>query len=86
MSFKTDDSDETINSINITPLVDVCLVLVIIFMAVAPFAVQSGIKVLQSRAGVQVGKVSVSESVQIKLSKDGRISVNGASSAAQSGG
>ncbi|PIU19923.1 MAG: biopolymer transporter ExbD [Elusimicrobia bacterium CG08_land_8_20_14_0_20_59_10] len=78
MAVSSGNSDDPITDINVTPLVDVCLVLVIIFMAVAPFAVQSGIKVLQSRAGVQVGKVSVSESVQIKLSKDGRISVNGA--------
>lgn len=77
MAVSSNKSDDAITDINLTPLVDVCLVLVIIFMAVAPFAVQSGIKVLQSKAGVQVGKVSASESVQIKLSKDGRISVNG---------
>lgn len=78
MAVSSNNSDDAITDINLTPLVDVCLVLVIIFMAVAPFAVQSGIKVLQSKSGVQVGKVSASESVQIKLSRDGKISVNGA--------
>ena len=57
---------------------DVSLVLVIIFMAVAPFAVQSGIKVLQSKASAQVGKVSLSESLQVKLTVKGRLTLNGA--------
>jgi len=78
MAFQTDRSDEAITDINVTPLVDVSLVLVIIFMAVAPFAVQSGIKVLQSKASAQVGKVSAAESLQIKLNIDGRITINGA--------
>ena len=42
--------EEPITAINVTPLVDVCLVLVIIFMAVAPMAVTLGIKVLETRA------------------------------------
>jgi biopolymer transport protein ExbD len=37
--------NQTIASINVTPLVDVSLVLVIIFMIVAPLAMQSGIGV-----------------------------------------
>jgi biopolymer transport protein ExbD len=73
----TQRDDEPITSINITPLVDVSLVLVIIFMAIAPFAVQAGIKVLESRAKASVGKVSASENVAVKLKKDGTISVNG---------
>ena len=78
MGFSTSKSDEAITDINVTPLVDVSLVLVIIFMAVAPFAVQSGIKVLQSKASAQVGKVSLSESLQVKLTAAGRITLNGA--------
>ena len=78
MAFKTDGSEDAITDINVTPLVDVCLVLVIIFMAVAPFAIQSGIKVLQSKASAKVGKVSLSESVQVKLTAGGRITLNGA--------
>jgi biopolymer transport protein ExbD len=77
MAFSTNKSDDAITDINVTPLVDVSLVLVIIFMAVAPFAVQSGIKVLQSKASAQVGKVSLSESVQVKLTAGGRITLNG---------
>ena len=68
---------DPITDINVTPLVDVSLVLVIIFMAIAPFAMQSGIKVLESKAKAAVGKVSASENVSIRLSKDGRIAING---------
>lgn len=78
MGVSTNNSEEPITEINLTPLVDVSLVLVIIFMAVAPFALQAGIKVLQSKASAQVGKVSVSDSVQVKLSREGRLTLNGA--------
>ena len=37
MAGNNQKADEPITEINITPLVDVCLVLVIIFMAVAPW-------------------------------------------------
>ena len=68
--------DEAITDINLTPLVDVSLVLVIIFMAVAPFAIQSGIQVLESRSQMASGKVSASENVQVTLTEDGHLSVN----------
>lgn len=77
MAFSS-NADEPITDINLTPLVDVSLVLVIIFMAVAPFAITAGIKVLQSKASAQVGKVSLSESVQVKLNKEGVLTINGA--------
>ncbi len=70
--------DEPITAINVTPLVDVCLVLVIIFMAVAPMAVTLGIKVLETRASNAEGKASVDENVTVKIAPDGSISVDGA--------
>lgn len=69
--------DEAITDINLTPLVDVSLVLVIIFMAVAPFAVQAGIKVLESRAKAAEGKAALSENVQVVLKEDGTLTING---------
>lgn|SRR3989338_1773304 len=69
--------EEAITAINITPLVDICLVLVIIFMAVAPFAMTIGIKVLESRAKAAEGKASADENVQLKLNSAGVITVNG---------
>jgi biopolymer transport protein ExbD len=69
--------DEPITAINVTPLVDVCLVLVIIFMAVAPMAITLGIKVLESRSSTAKGKASVSENVKVDIALDGSITVNG---------
>ena len=69
--------DEPITQINVTPLVDVCLVLVIIFMAVAPMAVTLGIKVLETRRSNAEGKASVDENVNILITLDGAIAVNG---------
>ncbi|MDE2142055.1 MAG: biopolymer transporter ExbD [Elusimicrobia bacterium] len=77
MAGAAQKDDEPITAINVTPLVDVCLVLVIIFMAVAPMAVTLGIKVLESRPSNQEGKASVDENVQIKISLDGGVTVNG---------
>ncbi len=70
------EGDE-ITDINVTPLVDVSLVLVIIFMAVAPFAVTAGIKVLESKARAAEGKASASENVQVRLSAEGALTING---------
>ena len=77
MAGAAQNDEEPITRINVTPLVDVCLVLVIIFMAVAPMAVTLGIKVLETRPGNAQGKASVDENVQIKVSLDGSIAVNG---------
>jgi biopolymer transport protein ExbD len=77
MAGAAQKDDEPITAINVTPLVDVCLVLVIIFMAVAPMAITLGIKVLETRPGTAEGKASVDENVQIKVSLDGSITVNG---------
>lgn len=69
--------EDPITAINVTPLVDVCLVLVIIFMAVAPMSVTLGIKVLETRRSNAEGKASVDENVNIRITRDGAISVNG---------
>ena len=78
MAGTLDKDDEPITAINVTPLVDICLVLVIIFMAIAPFALTVGIKVLESRAKAAEGKTSVSDNVTVKLTADGKVTINGA--------
>ncbi|MDD5628780.1 MAG: biopolymer transporter ExbD [Elusimicrobia bacterium] len=78
MASANQKADELIVDINVTPLVDVCLVLVIIFMAVAPMAMTWGISVLHSKAKTEEGKASIEENVQVKLSSDGKLTVNGA--------
>ncbi len=70
--------EEPITAINVTPLVDVCLVLVIIFMAVAPFAVTVGIKVLETRANASEGKAGIDDNVSVRLTSEGKITINGA--------
>ncbi len=77
MAGANQKADEPIVDINVTPLVDVCLVLVIIFMAVAPMAMTWGITVLHSKAKAAEGKASIEENVQVKLTADGKLTVNG---------
>jgi biopolymer transport protein TolR len=78
MAGSTQKDDAPICDINVTPLVDVCLVLVIIFMAVAPFAVTMGIKVLETRPNAaKEGKAGIDDNVTIKLTAQGKITVNG---------
>lgn len=69
--------EEELNKINVTPLVDVCLTLVIIFMVVAPFIMQTGIKITSTKTGESKGKVAQEENVTVQLSAEGIIKING---------
>lgn len=71
------EEEDTITKINLTSLVDVSLTLVIIFMVVAPFMMEIGIKVASSKMGESKGKVAQSENVSVHLSADGKIRING---------
>jgi biopolymer transport protein ExbD len=61
------DEETAITDINVTPLVDISLVLVIIFMVTAPMVVQSGIIVNSSKVTESVGKSTKDEAVQLKI-------------------
>ena len=63
--------------INVTPLVDVCLVLVIIFMVISPFAMQAGIEVASSRKGAMKAHAALSRNVNVVLDDKGRVKVDG---------
>lgn len=63
-------AEDAITEINVTPLVDVCLVLVIIFMVTAPMAMQAGIIVASSKVDAAEGEVSQNESVAVRLTAD----------------
>jgi biopolymer transport protein ExbD len=69
--------EEILSSPNVTPLVDVSLTLVIIFMITCPLIMQAGIKVLESRTSVGVGKVGVEENVRVDLKANKELFVNG---------
>lgn len=68
------DSDEPITDINITPLVDVCLVLVIIFMVTAPLFSDPPIKVDLPSAHTHEGEEA--DKITITLSKDGEYAID----------
>jgi biopolymer transport protein ExbD len=63
-----------ITGINITPLVDVCLVLVIIFMVTAPLLTQPSLPVELPKAKTKEPKEQ--DNVTITISKDGKWALN----------
>jgi biopolymer transport protein ExbD len=67
------DEESAISDINITPMVDICLVLVIILMVVSPSKIQSGIIVNSSKVSESVGKSTKSEAVNVRVSAKGII-------------
>jgi biopolymer transport protein ExbD len=67
-------SDEPITDINVTPLVDVSLVLVIIFMVTAPLFSQPVMEVELPKAITDEGKES--ENITITINPDEKIAVN----------
>lgn len=74
MAVASVDTDEPITDINITPLVDVCLVLVIIFMVTAPLFSDPPIKVDLPSAHTQEGQEG--DKITITLSKDGEYAID----------
>ncbi|MBI3299033.1 MAG: biopolymer transporter ExbD [Elusimicrobia bacterium] len=68
--------DDSVTGINVTPLVDVCLVLVIIFMVATPLlsrpAFEVSLPVAKTKEGEEQDKVTLS------LSADGRLAVDSA--------
>ncbi len=69
------DEDDIISDINVTPLVDIMLVLLIIFMLVSSFVDFSAIKVELPHAAT--GEEVKKESVSVMISKDGEYFVSG---------
>ena len=67
--------EEEIKSINITPMVDVMLVLLVIFMVTANFLKKESININLPKAAA--ADPNVSESVQIAMTKDGRLVYDG---------
>lgn len=68
------ESDDPITDINITPLVDVCLVLVIIFMVTAPMFSEPPIKIDLPVANTQEGEEA--DKLTITLSKEGEYAID----------
>ena len=70
------DEEDIVSGINVTPLVDVCLVLVIIFMVLTPILVQSQLTVKLPKA--QSGSpAAVDTTVNVQISRSGAVTVEG---------
>jgi biopolymer transport protein ExbD len=70
-----DNDEEMISGINVTPLVDITLVLLIIFMVTATYIVRESIEVDLPRAAH--GGESVGVMLNIVVTKDGKTFVDG---------
>ncbi len=66
---------EEIGSINITPMVDVILVLLVIFMVTANFLKKESININLPK--VDSAEPNVAQSIQVALTKDGKIMLEG---------
>ena len=66
--------DDSVTGINVTPLVDVCLVLVIIFMVTTPMLTDPAFDVDLPIAKTKEGKEQ--DKVSLSLSADGRMAVD----------
>ncbi|MGZ3768815.1 MAG: ExbD/TolR family protein [Bdellovibrio sp.] len=77
MSFNSGSSDnEQIADINVVPLVDIILVVLIIFMVTAPLFMKPTINVNLPKAAS--GDKTAPSKLNIALTADGRINLNGA--------
>jgi biopolymer transport protein ExbD len=76
MAAKLDDHDEGINEINITPFVDVVLVLLVIFMVTAPAMMKESLKVNLPKT-LTSDVTSKADSIGIAITKDGQVLFNG---------
>ena len=74
MAGSSFSDDAPITDINITPLVDVCLVLVIIFMVTAPMMSDPAIKVDLPKAHTQEGEEK--DKITLTLSKNGEYALD----------
>ena len=69
------DEEETISAINVTPLVDVTLVLLIIFMVTTPMIMKPSINVNLPKAGSS--DQTAPAEFNVTITKDGQIFANG---------
>jgi biopolymer transport protein ExbD len=75
MAFDQFERNEAINSINVTPLVDVTLVLLIIFMVTTTYIVQPSIKVDLPQAAT--GEKTKRSQISIVLTRQEELYLNG---------
>lgn len=75
MAFKSDSQDEIMAEINIVPLVDVILVVLIIFMVTAPMIMKPSININLPKAGA--GEATTPSKLNIIINPDGSLILDG---------
>ena len=75
MAFKADQGDDVIAEINVVPLVDVILVVLIIFMVTAPMIMKPSISVNLPKSGT--GDSTKPSKLSILISSDGKLQLDG---------
>lgn len=75
MAFKADQNDEIMSEINVVPLVDVILVVLIIFMVTAPMIMKPSINVNLPKAAS--GEATTPSKLNITISGDGKLNLDG---------
>jgi biopolymer transport protein ExbD len=76
MAAHTDGNDDAITGINVTPLVDITLVLLVVFMVTATYIVKETIEVDLPRAAR--GGETVGPTLAFVLDRDGKLFLDGA--------
>ncbi len=74
-SSNTEDNNEPISSINVTPFVDVVLVLLVIFMVTAPLLMQDSIGIHLPKATSSDRKLT--SKMGVAITRQGQILLNG---------
>ncbi len=72
----SDDEDSIVAEINMTPMIDIMLVLLIIFMVSSTAALESGMDIELPKTS-QTADKKEAEILVISLSKDGKVAVHG---------
>lgn len=75
MAFKSDSQDDVMSEINVVPLVDVILVVLIIFMVTAPMIMKPSININLPKAGT--GDATAPSKLSIVIDKDGNTLLDG---------
>lgn len=76
MKISNDDDSEIVAEINMTPLIDVMLVLLIVFMVSSTAALESGMDIELPKTALTNEKKDA-EILVISLGKDGKVAVQG---------
>lgn len=75
MAFKAEQHDEIMSEINVVPLVDVILVVLIIFMVTAPMIMKPSINVNLPKAAS--GEATTPSKLNITIGNDGKLNLDG---------